>query len=302
MDTDNNTKDNDNFIPTGWVKLTITRKTSQIADDGTLQLAIAGQRGGHAIDLLPQNIASPWGSDADDLYSNVQLPCQVEVKGRLLIGIADDDDEEQRLAGMAIIIEEWRAVKAPSTDSLFSSSNDSTAEQEQDEKETKDDKQSNTAGKKRKSYYTPKESFRSASSNPCCPKCSRSLLPSTSNQQQVASPPPSLPSTPPSRPQRRQLPTISVFQPAESNLPSFLPHTIRPRPSRLRVTDAYFFDGRGYCRPPQEGSGLAYPREFDGLFVFDQQFSDGQRRVIRIAANAHAEESVDSLVIYEDWR
>lgn len=54
----------------------------------------------------------------DDLYSNIQLPCQVVVKVRLLIGIADGDDDEQDFAGMAIVDEGWRADKALSAVSL----------------------------------------------------------------------------------------------------------------------------------------------------------------------------------------
>ncbi|KAG0280594.1 hypothetical protein BGZ95_009543, partial [Linnemannia exigua] len=107
-----------NFIPTAWVRLTITKKASQITKDGTLEIVIAGLRGERPIELLPENDALPWGSQENDLYSNVLLPCQVEVKGCLLIG----DEGEKGRAGMTIVVEKWRFIKAsagssPSKDS-----------------------------------------------------------------------------------------------------------------------------------------------------------------------------------------
>lgn len=70
----------------------------------------------------------------------------------------------------------------------------------------------------------------------------------------------------------------------------------------MRMTDAFHFDGKGYCTPPSDGAGVAFPRDFDGLYAFEQTFSDGRRRIVRIAINAQAEESVDAMVVYEDWR
>lgn len=98
------------------------------------------------------------------------------------------------------------------------------------------------------------------------------------------------------------LPTISVFQPPQAVLPSFLPHVIRPRLCRLRMANAFYFDGKGFCRPTCDGAGVDFTAEFDGLYTFEQAFSDGRRRIVRIAINAQAEESVDAMVVYEDWR
>ncbi|KAK3820957.1 MAG: hypothetical protein J3R72DRAFT_497352 [Linnemannia gamsii] len=289
-----------NFIPTGWVRLTITKKASRIADNGTLELAIAGLRGGHPIELLPESNALPWGSQEDNLYSYVQLPCQVEVKGRLLIGDEDDGGEGvQGRAGMSIVVEKWRSIKASDGSNPSKDAQDKLEQHENDNERNNMDRYGKTSASKRP-IVMPASSKASSSKRP------RSSSPATSPPSPPSTPsPPPTPShlSTPSHLQQRPYPPISVFQPQQSILPSFLPHTIRPRPSRLRVTDVYFFDGRGYCRPPQEDSGAAaYPRNFDGLFVFEQEFSDGQRRVIRIAANAQETEGVNSLVVYEDWR
>lgn len=51
----------DNFIPTSWIALTSAKRTRQI-DDGTLNVAIAVQRGAHPIKLLLEDNDSPWGT------------------------------------------------------------------------------------------------------------------------------------------------------------------------------------------------------------------------------------------------
>ncbi|KAF9155617.1 hypothetical protein BG015_009172 [Linnemannia schmuckeri] len=58
-----------NFFPTSWLTLAITKKISQTAEDGTLNVAIAGQRGRHSIELLPLDNTTPWDANDDNLYS-----------------------------------------------------------------------------------------------------------------------------------------------------------------------------------------------------------------------------------------
>lgn len=96
-----------NFIPTDWLSLTITKKASHIAEDGTLKASIAGQRGAHLIELLPEDNDAPWGTKDDDLYSKVQLSCQIDVKGRLSI---DEREGIKGLVELTVVVEEWRLV------------------------------------------------------------------------------------------------------------------------------------------------------------------------------------------------
>ena len=107
----------DNFIPTSWLTLTITNKNRHIADDGTFDVAITGQRGAHLIELLPKDKTAPWGTMGDDLCSKIQLPCQVDVKGRLSINARED---EGGIFNLIMVVEKWRIVKSPSQDCLVS--------------------------------------------------------------------------------------------------------------------------------------------------------------------------------------
>lgn len=110
----------DNFIPTSWLTLTITNKTHYVADNGTLSVAIAGQRGAHIIELLPENNTAPWGTMDDDFCSKIQLPCQVDVKGRLSINASEN---EGGIVNLVMVVEKWRIVKSPSPDFLVSEDN-----------------------------------------------------------------------------------------------------------------------------------------------------------------------------------
>lgn len=110
----------DSFIPTSWLTLIITNKTRHIADDGTLDVAITGQRGAHLIELFPEDNTAPWGTMEDDLYSKIQLPCQVDVKGRLSINAGE---ERGGIFKLVIVVEKWRIVKSPPKEFLVSEDN-----------------------------------------------------------------------------------------------------------------------------------------------------------------------------------
>ncbi|KAG9063400.1 hypothetical protein KI688_004282 [Linnemannia hyalina] len=110
----------DNFIPTSWLTLTITNKTRHIADDGTLDVAISGQRGAYLIELLPEDSTAPWGTMDDDICFNIQLPCQVDVKCHLSINASED---KGGIVNLVMVVEKWRIVKSPSPDFLLSRDN-----------------------------------------------------------------------------------------------------------------------------------------------------------------------------------
>ncbi|KAG0069453.1 hypothetical protein BGZ90_000198 [Linnemannia elongata] len=228
----------DSFIPTSWLTLIITNKTRHIADDGTLDVAITGQRGAHLIELFPEDNTAPWGTMEDDLYSKIQLPCQVEVKGRLSINAGE---ERGGIFKLVIVVEKWRIVKSPPKEFLVSEDNEVKC----DGCNNKSSRQGETMPLKRLTG--------SASMSESNHKRFKSVQPS-SNHEHFYSPRGvvSVPSC------QQPLPTTSVFQSPETVLPSYLPH---------------------------------------------QSFSDGRRRIVRIAINAQAEEeSVDAMVVYEDWR
>ncbi|KAF9348345.1 hypothetical protein BGX34_002530 [Mortierella sp. NVP85] len=73
----------------------------------------------------------------------------------------------------------------------------------------------------------------------------------------------------------------------------------RGEPNQWSSGCCFLFDGRG--RQIFPGGRLVNPQAGDQMFMFDQYFEDGRRRVIAIRNMIQQQEGTDTLVVEEKW-